>query len=177
MAIVVPAPWTGGPRDYPWQIIQQEEEQNSTTHRGHSENVEQAIEALCEAAQDEYFEDGMESEFSRGVVSLLKNSGDAGMAALAHLIVYGLVRPAIASEALRWLGRIVHPPSYNYRRWLLERSLTSASAAIRAGAALGLASLDDPHATPYMRQAVDREDIEELRKDLEQVLHQLENRG
>ena len=97
------------------------------------------------------------------------------MEVLAYLIVYEKVNAEIASEALRWLGRMDHPVSYHYRLWLLERGLRCSSAIVRDGATLGLASLDDHHAVTYLKQTIQREPCEELRKDMGQVLIQLEN--
>ena len=162
------APWTEDPR-------QEELMENSTTQQQRPENIDQTIEALFEAGRDKVFEDGMESEFSKALIFLVKAHGNAAMEVLAYLITYEKVNAEVASEALRWLGRLDHPPSYRYRRWLLERSLLGSSTLVRDGAALGLASLDDPHAIPYLKQAIQQEKLEELRKDLELVRVQLEN--
>jgi hypothetical protein len=48
------------------------------------------------------------------------------------------------------------------------------SPVIRDGAALGLAALGSREAIPVLRQAVKDERVEGLRKDLEQVLRELE---
>ena len=50
-----------------------------------------------------------------------------------------------------------------------------APARIRDGALLGLSFLDDAHAVSYLKRAIEREGIEELRGDMKQVLEQLEN--
>jgi hypothetical protein len=68
-----------------------------------------------------------------------------------------------------------HAPSYRFRLWLLERSLGSLKARIRDGAILGLSSLNDPHAISYLKLAIEQEKCSELRKDMEQVLAQLES--
>jgi HEAT repeat protein len=129
---------------------------------------------LFAAAKDEYFEDGMESEFSRRLIRLLGEYGEKAVIELAFLILHDQVNAEIASEALRWLGHMEDTRSYQKRLWLLERSLFTPSARIRDGAALGLASLDDPHAVRYLRRAIDQESYPELRSDMEQVLAQLE---
>jgi hypothetical protein len=46
---------------------------------------------------------------------------------------------------------------------------------VRDGATLGLASLNDPQAITPLKQAIEREQIGELREDMQQVLDQLEN--
>ena len=146
---------------------------NSTVLQECPAEVEQKIEALFVRAREEVFEDGMESEFSKGFVSMVRKYGDVAIEVIARLIVYGKVNQEVASEALRWLGDIDHASTYDKRLWLLERSLRCSSARIRDGAALGLAYLDDPHAIRYLKQAIQQEPCEELREDMKQVLAQL----
>ena len=136
--------------------------------------VEDAITRLFESAEDQNFEDGMESDFSRELVTLIRKYGDLAMSEVSYLITYDRVDREIASEALRWLGRIDDPSSYDSRLWVLEQSLSSKSPLVRDGAALGLASLRDANAVQYLRRAVERESIAELRCDLEEILEGLE---
>jgi len=163
-----PSPWTASPQPDVWL-------ENFTTHQGVHKDLNQKMLALFEAAKEQNFEDGMESEFSKELIDLVKESGVGAIAALAHLIIEEKVNPEVASEALRWLGRINHPASYPRRLWLLERSLRCSSARVRDGATLGLAFLDDPHARTYLRQVIQQEKIPELRADMERVLAQLES--
>ena len=149
--------------------------ENYTAQQERPKEIDQRITILFEAAKEQDFEDGMESEFSKELVYLIKKYGNAAMETIADLIIYERVNAEVASEALRWLGHMDHPMSYHSRRWLLERSLGCSPAMVRDGAALGLASLDDPHAIPYLKQAILRENCSELRGDMEQVLVQLEN--
>ena len=72
------------------------------------------------------------------------------------------------------LGRMNDSITRNRRLWILESGLFSSSARIRDAAGLGLASLDDPHAIPYVRKAIDEERCDELREDLQQILEQLQ---
>ena len=137
-------------------------------------HVEDAVTHVFGSAEDQNFEDGMESDFSRELVSLIKKYGDPAMSEVSYLITYDRVDREVAGEALRWLGRIEDPSSYDSRLWVLEQSLSSKSPLVRDGAALGLASLRDANAVQYLRGAVDRESIAELRCDLEEVLEELE---
>ena len=136
--------------------------------------LSQKIAVLFEAAKDQYFEDGMESEFSRELTALVEAYGNMAVHELAYLALFEKVNAEVASEAFRWLGNMHHGVSSPFRLWLLERSLLCASAMVRDGAILGLASLDDPRAIPYIKRAIEREQCEELRKNMEQVLVQLE---
>jgi hypothetical protein len=133
------------------------------------------VEAIFWAAKREFFEDGTESVFSRQLNSFVREYGNDLMEAITYLIVYERVNPEVAGEALRWLGRIEHSGSYNYRLWLLERSLRLSSARVKDGAILGLASMDDKDAIPYLKVAIEQEQCSELKADMEQVLEQLEN--
>ena len=136
-------------------------------------NIYSEIEALFIAGKQEYFEDGVESKFSRGLVSCIQKYGDKAIEAITCVILYERVNPEVASEALRWLGEINHPESYKFRLWLLERSLSISSSKVRDGAILGLSYLNDPHAIHYLEQAIEQEKIIELRDDMKQVLSQL----
>lgn len=126
-------------------------------------------------AKEEVFEDGMESTFSQQLNSVIRKCGNDAVEAITCLIVYERVDSEVAGEALRWLGRIDHAESYQYRRWLLERSLSLSSSRVRDGAVLGLASMDDKHAISYLKSAIEKEQCFELKADMKLVLEQLEN--
>ena len=132
--------------------------------------------AIFRQAKEIVFEDGMESDFSRGLVSLIERHGNIAVNMLTDIVLDEEVDAEVASEALRWLGLMNHPLTYFNRRWLLERSLSCSSARIRDGAALALSFMDDQHAVPYLRDAIRRELHFELREDMEQILYHLENR-
>jgi len=147
----------------------------SSVSRERSEEVRQAIMIISRLAREELFEDGVESDFSRELVSVIENHGNAAVKALSELILGEEVDAEVASETLRWLGQIEHPETYDFRLWSLEQSLYCSSARVRDGAALGLAFLDDPRAILFLRDAIQRELYPELREDMEQILEQLEN--
>lgn len=134
------------------------------------------LQSLLQASQSVHFEDGMESDFSKELVRLVRQYGKAAMGEIAAVVV-DPVDAEIAAEALRWIGRVDHPPSRQERLSLLERCLSSPSILVRDGAALGLAALDDPRALPSLQEAIDRETYPALREDLEQVRDQLREKG
>lgn len=148
--------------------------ETSTKPHEASDFLYSRIESIFWAAKGEFFEDGMESAFSRQLNSVVKKYGNDAMEVITCLIVYERVNPEVADEALRWLGRMEDSESYEYRRWLLERSLSLSSPRVRDGAILGLASMDDKHAIPYLKRAIAKEQCAELKVDMEQVLEQLE---
>ena len=147
---------------------------NRTRLAGSVEGVEKEIQGLFGRAEDEHFEDGMDSDFSNELIQLVKRHGKQAIEVITYLVLYGKAGQELGSEALRWIGRIEDQDTYDYRRWLLERTLTCSSAMVRDGAGLGLASMDDPHAIPSLQKAIERERCAELRENLGQVLNQLQ---
>jgi len=151
-------------------------EKSSSTimQRELTRHVEDTIDRLFESARELYFEDGMETDFSRELVSLVKKYGNLAMGEISYLITCGRVAEEVASEALRWLARIDDASTYGWRLWVLEKSLSSKSPVVRDGAALGLVSMGDAHAIQHIRKAIDQETITELLYDLQGALKELE---
>lgn len=156
------------------QLVEERPE-NSTLQQEHWQEVVQRVEAVFSAAEEETFEDGMSSAFSKQIVSLVQKYSDAAIEAMTQIIMFGRTNSEVASEALRWLGRVNHRRTHNFRLWLLESSLENMSAQVRDGASLGLASMSDTSAIPYVGQAVEQEKNPELREDMKQVLEELED--
>jgi hypothetical protein len=150
--------------------------ESSTIRQNYSKELSEEIYSLFKASDEQNFEDGMESEFSKKLILLVKEYANEAIEIIISIIHYDeRVNAEVAAEALRWLGKIDHAPSYGFRLWLLERSLRCSKARIRDGAILGLASLNDPHAISFLKLAIEQEKYSELRKDMEQVLTQLES--
>ena len=149
--------------------------ESSTIKQDYSKELSEEIYSLFKASDEQNFEDGMETEFSKKLICLIKEYADEAIEIITGIIIYERVNSEVATEALRWLGNIDHAPSYRFRLWLLERSLSCSKARIRDGAILGLSSLNDPHAISYLKLAIEQEKCTELRKDMEQVLAQLES--
>ncbi len=133
------------------------------------------IEILFSIYVHEEFEDGMDNEFIEELRLYILKYGTKAIDAIANIIANGSVKPLVIFEALRWLGSITPTCAYRSRLLLLERSLRSPSRWIRDGAALGLASMEDVSSIPDLRNAIDKEKIQDLRKDMETVLHHLEH--
>jgi hypothetical protein len=158
-------------KKYQWDIS------FSTSKEKLSTNLHDEFKQLFELAVDEEFEDGFESLFSRSLVSFIEKYDKKAIEALTPIFINEQINPEITAEALRWIGRIEHIPTHNDRQQLLERCLCCSSPYIRDGAALGIASMNDPHAIPSLKLAIKKETIFELRKDMKQVLFQLESDG
>jgi hypothetical protein len=133
-------------------------------------------EVLLNAASDETFEDGFESPFSRNLIRFVEVSGNRGLRALAHLIITQQIGAVLAGETLMLLGGLEDPRTYFARLDLLEHALSHPSRYVRDGAALGLADLANPHAVPFLRRAIEKEQMHLLRRNLLQVLHHLKSR-
>jgi len=151
-----------------------EQEPSTAMQQELTKYVENTIGHLFESAEEEYFEDGMESDFSRELASQIKKYGNLAMSEITYLLTYGRVDKEVASNALCWLGRIDDPSTYDWRLWILEKSLSSNSPILRDGAGLGLACMGDAHAIKYIRKAIEQETITELHDDLQGVLEELE---
>ena len=137
--------------------------------------IKAMVKALFEAAKEEIFEEGVENEFSIGLISLIREYGNESVRILANHIIDSRVNEEIASEALRSLGRLDHPESYDERLRLLINSLNHPSARIRDAASVGLATLGDPLAIRSLKQAIQKEACVELREDMQQILESLES--
>lgn len=139
--------------------------------------TEAVIDTIFRMAMGDSFEDGMSSRFSRELLEAVKKYGVRAMPEIAYLILYNRTNQEVASEALRWIGRSSGRGTYGWRLWLLEKALSSPSPVVRDGAVLGLASMGDPSAVPYLREAIGAETCQELREDMLQALEELEAAG
>jgi hypothetical protein len=136
------------------------------------EPVADEVSRLFTVAEGEPFEDGVESEFAAELMRLVEAHGETAMAAItsaAHT-----ADPEVAAEAVRWLSRMDHPPTYLERRWLVESALASEHPIVRDAALIGLSFLNDPHALVYLRRASVRESIAMLKEDMLQLIRDLE---
>lgn len=161
----IPSPWT--------YRIPETPESGTEQISVNAEIFVQAQEIFAAGKYDD-FEDGFESKFSRALQVFVRRNGFVAVAALQNLILLPETNLAVSAEALRWLGQIEQPSSYSARMSLLMRSLSHPSGRVRDGAVLGLSSLDDPKSLTFLRGAIKEEPIQELRDDMIQLQHQLE---
>lgn len=138
-------------------------------------SLKRKLEYLFNTNTGYIFEDGMDSEFSDNLVSLIQHYGADAVEMLSSMIDIDEVDLDVASEALRWLGRIEDSDSYDARLNLLEKSLLHKSPIIRDGAIIGLALLLDRQAVPFIQKAIEQETKPMLRRFMKQVLKDLEN--
>lgn len=150
-------------------------EEDSVTRPSEPDVVlEKEVLRCLEGAAAEELEDGMTADLGNNLTSLVRRFGERAVVAIGAVTSSGKVAPEVISHVLRWLGRMQDPRSFQLRFWLLKRDLISHSPVVRDGAALGLAALGSPLAIAALREAIERERLRGLRRDLQQVLEQLE---
>ena len=147
---------------------------SSTTELVNIQLLSDQVSSIFINAKEEIFEDGMESNFSLDLSRFITSFGHSAMEVIIPIILSEYTNTEVASEAFRILGRINNKITYRDRLWLLERGLYNISARVRDGAILGLAFLNDPLAIAPLKAAIERENNADLRKDMEQILAQLE---
>jgi HEAT repeat protein len=131
------------------------------------------VRALFDEGATEFFQDGIQSQFSRSLVALLATKGNAALRAIAQYVSSDCANPDVVSEALRWLADYPDPAFANERWRLLLQTLRHPNPRVRDGAILGLSTLDSPHALPMLEEARSTETIRELRRLLDAVIEQL----
>jgi hypothetical protein len=136
-------------------------------------DIEKQILEIFQSGEGENFEDGIESDFSRALLSYVRRYGNGGVNEIAHIVLHGEFHDEAVGEAILCLARLDDCTTYKYRRWLMEKALESEGLYIRDAAITGLSHLDDKESMPAIEKAVSTEKNIELRKDMEKVLSQL----
>jgi len=124
-------------------------------------------------AEHEELEIGIQSTFSRQLLTLFAEHGANAVEALGEVLRDKLASDTVMVMLLRQLGRIRQESSRPMRRKLLSDLLRARSVQVRHAAATGLAELDDPEAIPALELARNRERHEQPREHFELVLEQL----
>jgi hypothetical protein len=148
--------------------------ESATSRSKVSPTLEAKVAQIFSAARYEIFEDGMESEFSRGLIDIVLRHGQAGVLEIAAVLKQPTTPSPVAAEALRWLGWIRDPSTHAIRQWVLCDSLTAHSLIVRDGAIVGLTYFNDPSTRSYIVSARASEASEALQIDLDQLLDQLD---
>ncbi len=156
-----------------WVLTTVDRSANSTADTERPESLTEELQRIFTAAKEEIFEDGMDSVFSRRLVKFMENYNRLAIDILSELLIPERVNAEVAGEALRHVGYSEDVSTRIPRRRLLEHCLFGSSARIRDGAILGIAAMNDPRAIPFVEQAICRELIPELRRDMCAVLEQL----
>ncbi len=148
---------------------------NSTSWQPIPETLEVEVVKLFDSADIEAFEYGYKSQFAESLERFVQQYGTDAVKAIKQSILGGNVNADVTIETFHTLGRMRHKSSHAERFVLLLWGLFSQSSRIRSGAALGLASLDDPKAIPFLRKVIEFETSRSAEIYLQRVLEQLED--
>ena len=136
--------------------------------------IEDRLRLLIYEARDQQFEDGMDSQFSMGLRSVVMSYGSTTVGVIAkHWHTMAKMYPKEFSEILVQFGRMDHGPTRAARRSLIESALQHPDAGLRDAAALGLDALGDPASEQVLRKAIRSESVPAIREMLNATLQDL----
>lgn len=133
------------------------------------------LDRLFSVAHDEQFEAGVESRFSMGLQQLFQTDPLKVLDSLSLRLMESHASPEVLSEMLEWASRREAGPLRGTIVQLLSIGLCNRSSLVRDAAALGLAYLEGSAAAGPLRQAIEREEVPELREDLTDLVRSLES--
>ena len=140
-----------------------------------NQEVEEHLGRLCSVAHEEQFEVGIESRFSGGLQRLCAYDPVAALQSLKVRLIDNDASSVVLAEILWWASRQEAGAIRNLVVDLLSTGLQHASPLVRDAAALSLACLEESAAIVHLRRALEKENVPELRKDLEDLIRSLEN--
>ncbi|MFH1563086.1 MAG: hypothetical protein ABIF11_06700 [Nitrospirota bacterium] len=133
---------------------------------------ERVKEIFCDG-ESEIFKAGMDSIFSQRLNLMINYSGVLTLKALNDLLSNRQTNIELLSETMRTVGRNADIKTKNLRFRFLIEGLNHTSAIIRDSASLGLCDMEDPHAIPYLEDAISREKYDSLKNDYKQIIEDL----
>lgn len=125
------------------------------------------------AARNERFEDGMESRFSQRVRKSILSGGPNAVSAWEQALTLNDNAYETTEEFLRIIGDMRDQKSHEKRREVLTEMLRHRKPAVRDAAGLGIAALNDPSTLTAVKEAMDSETGEWVKRGLRQVAEQL----
>ena len=138
------------------------------------EGLTSRIEAMFSVASEETFVDGMDSDFSRDLHSIVRSRGRVAIDAITMMMRSERLNVEVGGEALRQIGSIVDTQTHQSRLALLMAGLESPDPRLKDAASLGIATLDDPTAIESITRAIRLETSPRLRQNFQLVLDQLQ---
>lgn len=129
---------------------------------------------IAQEARDEFFTDGEPSMFASWLESSIGAYTDTAIAAWEHVLNLGSTNAEVADEMLRQIGNISDTNTHHARLAILLRNLESMHPRFRDAASLGIAAMDDPIALESVRNALNHEQLGQLKENLSLVLAQLQ---
>jgi len=161
------------PRGQFHQIVTERFELPPARTRPSEAELKRRLEELFQAAEDEEFEDGHESEFSRDLLRVVCHAGQDAVTFAGDLVRDCAVDEHVAAVALETFGEMWDRSSRNERRRVLEECLPSPSSTVRNGAVIGLASLSDARSIDALEKAFAVEDNNVLRDVIGRIVKRL----
>lgn len=152
-------------------------ELSSTAPGETAENLRSAVKKVLDLAEVVEFEDGVENAFTQQLAVLVRRKGSAAVEELATILFSSGISSEVVGQTLLCLGRIDDDASYLARSLTVQLGLSSSSSKVRDAAAVGMASLRDPHAKDSLARAIEKERIRDLKDDMKGVLSYLEAVG
>ena len=137
-------------------------------------DLDRLLDRLFVSAHEEQFEAGMESRFSKELQHLCDYRPTELLRALRSRLAEGSTPPEVLAEVLAWASREERNSSCSDIVDLLTLGLYSRWALVRDAAALGLAYFHGEASILPLRSAVEREELPELRADMEALVNSLE---
>ena len=132
------------------------------------------LEQLLFAAKEERFEPGMETHFSRGLQELHSQGNEALLRLIELKLSEERKNSEVLSAVLEWVSHQEKPTSFHTIIRILASGLHNDSPLVRDAAALAFAYFDPKTARNYIRDAIDRETVKELKSDLCELFASLE---
>jgi hypothetical protein len=130
--------------------------------------------ALERGGENEVFESGTDSDLGHEVSEVIAGHGSAGLHAIATALGSSLVGDEVAAEVLRRLGIVNDPLTLKGRIRLLTNQLrTHASPRRRYASAVALADINTPDAIKALREAAERDSLDELKHRFRRLLELL----
>jgi hypothetical protein len=157
--------------EYGWETLSSASSSSSRVDPGQTNLEDDILRAISSAAALR-FEEGIESDLSRTLRSIIEKDSKSAVTVLTKAL--NAADANVVADTLRLLGRIEDPNSADERRWLMEANLTSRSPLVRDVAISSLAALADPRSLPALRAASSQERIDALRADIDDVIAELE---
>ena len=139
------------------------------------ESIYDILHRLFLDAGDEIFEDGMNTNFSTNLRRIIQDNGAAAINALERLVWKDGANVEVVEEALRQIGHMDHKSTHRSRLSLLKRALGSRNPRVRDAASIGIEAMEDPDAIECLQSAIKKEQSELLRRNLIDVLEQLQD--
>ncbi len=135
--------------------------------------IQQSLDRIFADAEDESFEPGMDSQFTKHLDAMVKAHAENVWEALRRRLFVPDTNSDVLAEMLLWVGRVDQPPHSRERFNLLIDGLGHRSSLVRDSAAIGLEHLGDPRAVSHLWSAIENEVVPELRDDFKGIVESL----